>query len=75
MGIGMLGLLAVTIVIFVVGNLIDRKITRKRLEENQRLWDEYSKGMTYEEKCEVYFEWCTLRKIESGWSYFYFPRL
>lgn len=71
----MLILVAIGTIVIVTDYWIDRIVTRKRVAENQRAWNEYSKGMTYEEKCEIYFEWCTLRKIENGWSYYYFPSI
>ena len=53
----------------------DRIITSKRLKDNQKAWDEYSKGMTFNEKLNVYNDWCKKRKLEKGWKYFYFPRI
>ena len=53
---------------------IDRTITEKRIQENQKEWDEYSKGMTDDEKADCYFNWCEQRKIEKGWRFYYFPR-
>ena len=55
--------------------VIDKIITTKRLKLNQTAWDEYSKNMTYFEKCNCYIEWCTRRKTENNWGFYYFPRL
>ena len=55
--------------------VIDKIITTKRLKLNQTAWDEYSKNMTHSEKYNCYLEWCTRRKIENNWGFYYFPRL
>ena len=55
--------------------VVDKIITTKRLKLNQTAWDEYSKNMTYFEKRNCYVEWCTRRKIENNWGFYYFPRL
>ena len=55
--------------------VVDKIITTKRLKLNQKAWDEYSKNMTYFEKRNCYVEWCTRRKIENNWEFYYFPRL
>ena len=55
--------------------IVDRIITTIRLRDNQKAWDEYSEGMTLNEKFNVYNEWCRRRKIEKHWEYFYFPRM
>ena len=55
--------------------IVDRIITTIRLRDNQKAWDEYSKGMTLNEKINVYDEWCRRRKIEKHWKFFYFPRM
>ena len=53
----------------------DNLITRKRLKDNQIAWDEYSNGMTFSEKNDCYLDWCTNRKLENGWRFYYFPRM
>ena len=55
--------------------VVDKIITTKRLKLNQTAWDEYSKNMTYWEKYNCYLEWCTRRKAENNWRFYYFPRL
>ena len=55
--------------------IVDRIITTIRLRDNQKAWDEYSEGMTLNEKFNVYDEWCRRRKIEKHWKFFYFPRM
>lgn len=54
--------------------IADKIITEKRLKENQISWDEYSKNMSKSEKDACYLKWCNERKMQMGWSYFYFPR-
>ena len=66
-------LIAFIIVLIIWG--IDYIITRKRLKENQKAWDEYSKGMTMDEKDKAYMEWCRRRRYEKRWEFFYFPRM
>ena len=55
--------------------LIDKLITHHRLSISQREWDEYSKGMTLEEKLDVFNDWLEQNKIKHGWNYFYIPRI
>ena len=71
----MLILVATGTIVVVTDYWIDRIVTRKRVAENQRAWDEYSKGMTKEEKLSVYSTWCELRRAENGWEHYYFPRM
>lgn len=54
--------------------IFDRIITTKRLKENQIAWDEYSRNMNKSEKDACYLEWCNERKMQMGWSFFYFPQ-
>lgn len=54
--------------------ITDKIITEKRLKENQIAWDEYSKNMSKSEKDDCYLEWYNERKMQMGWSNFYFPR-
>ena len=55
--------------------IVDKIITSIRLRDNQKAWNEYSKGMTLSEKLDVYNEWCRRRKIEKHWEFFYFPKM
>ncbi len=55
--------------------VIDEIITNKRLKENQILWNEYSKNMTFNEKMDCYLYWCKQRKVEKGWRNYYFPKI
>jgi len=71
----MLILVAIGIIVVVTDCWIDRIVTRKRVAKNQRAWNEYSKGMTKEEKISVYLTWCELRRLENGWEHYYFPRM
>lgn len=54
--------------------MVDRIITTKRIKENQKAWEEFSKGMTEYEKMDCHIEWCERRKMEKGWRFYYFPR-
>lgn len=54
---------------------IDKIITNKRLNENQREWEKYSEGMTDTEKRECFSDWLTMRKLEKGWSFYYIPKI
>ena len=54
---------------------IDRRVTSNRLMINQMEWDAYSKGMDFNQKLEVYNEWCRESKIRHGWPHYYFPRM
>lgn len=53
----------------------DRHITQKRLEQNQKAWDEYSKGMTVSEKLDCYELFCREQKAKNGWQFYYFPKM
>ena len=70
MGVSLFAALYLT-VYFIVGRIIDNK----RLKETQTAWDEYSKNMSKQEKDACFIEWCTERKIENRWKFFYFPRM
>lgn len=54
--------------------IADKIITTKRLKENQIAWDEYSRNMSKSEKDACYLKWCNERKMQMGWSFFYFPQ-
>jgi len=68
-------MLLIATIFLLVYFIVDRVITTSRLRDNQKAWDEYSEGMTLNEKFNVYNEWCRRRKIEKHWEYFYFPRM
>jgi len=53
----------------------DRYKTRTRLEENQKTWNEYSKGMTDCEKLDSYELFCEKQKTKNGWEFYYFPKM
>lgn len=55
--------------------LVDLLITNKRVEENQKAWNEYSKNMTYNEKLECFIDFLRERQLEKGWPYLYIPRM
>jgi len=74
----MIAIPIITLTIFVLFTIfysIDNIITRKRLEKNQREWDEYSKDMTDREKFDEYLPFCNSQKIKYGWGYYYLPRI
>ena len=54
---------------------LDRYKTRTRLAQNQRAWDEYSKGMTDSEKWDSYEWFCEEQKAKNGWEFYYFPKM
>lgn len=53
----------------------DRCKTRTRLDQNQKAWDEYSKGMTDSEKWDSYELFCEEQKTKNGWEFYYFPKM
>lgn len=53
----------------------DRYITQIRLKQNQKAWDEYSKGMSFSEKLDSYEQFCEEQKVKNGWNYYYFPKI
>ena len=54
---------------------IDNIITRKKIERNQILWDEYSKYMSEKEKSDVYLDWVKQNKYKHGDKFYYFPKM
>ena len=68
-------LLAISGVIILIDLVVNRIYTKRKLQENQQRWDEYSKNITYEEKMEVYLKWCEERKASTGNKFYYFPRM
>lgn len=69
-----IGELIIGLLYLIIYIVIDNLITRKRVKQNQIAWDKYSKNMTYWEKQDCYLDWCTRRKLENGWRFYYFPR-
>ena len=65
-------ILALPMLIFM---LIDNMITIKRLEKNQKAWDDFSKNMTAEEKLRNYPKFCATQKVRNNWHYYYPPRM
>ena len=60
------------ILVFVV---LDRYITQTRVKQNQKAWDEYSKGMSFSEKLDSYEQFCEEQKLKNEWDYYYFPKI
>ena len=60
------------IIVFVA---IDRYITQTRLNQNQKAWDEYSKGMSFSEKLDSYLLFCEEQRVKNGWDNYYFPKI
>lgn len=60
---------------FLIFCLIDKVITNKRLKQNQKEWDEYSKNMTDDEKLREYLPFCFSQKAKYGWGYYYLPKM
>ena len=58
-----------------ISNAIFNAITRKRLAQNQREWNEYSKHMSLSEKYEVFPTWLRENKIKHGWKFLYIPQI
>lgn len=77
MGIVLVMLLELAIGILFLGIwfFVDLFITRKRVEENQKAWNEYSKNMTNDEKYECFFDFLHKRQFEKGWPDLYIPRM
>ena len=57
-----------------VWHVRDRHITQTRLEQNQKAWNEYSKGMTDNEKRDCYLLFCEEQRAKNGWQFYYFPK-
>ena len=47
--------------------------TTVKMKENQRLWDEYSRDMTYPERVKAYIPWVDRRRCTSRNQFYYFP--
>jgi len=66
-------ILSVALLALIVVVTVDNLITRFRVRENQKAWDEFSQNMTFRERTDIYLEWVEMRKKEKGWKYYYFP--
>lgn len=53
----------------------DRFITQTRLNQNQKAWNEYSKGMSFSQKSDSYLQFCKEQKEKNRWNYYYFPKI
>lgn len=61
-------------IIFISGfYLVDLYLTRKRVAKNQKEWDEYSKGMTDQEKMDCFIEFLYRQKAKYNWNDIYIP--
>ena len=65
----------IALLIFGIWFITDRTITIKRIEQNQREWDEFSKDMTDREKFNEYVPFIESQRIKYGWSYYYLPKM
>lgn len=54
---------------------VDFFVTRKKLNRNQKLWDEYSKDMTFDEKMGCFTDWLEDNKEKHGDNFYYIPRM
>lgn len=55
--------------------IADVIVTSHRLKINQREWDEYSKGMTTDEKMDIFIDWMNENKRKHKWKNLYIPRM
>lgn len=65
----------ISLLTFGIWFITDRTITIKRLEQNQREWDEFSKDMTDREKLQEYLPFVYSQRAKYGWGYYYLPRM
>lgn len=68
-------MIVVALLYILVWSAWDRHITQTRLEQNQKAWDEYSKGMTDSEKWDCYELFCREQKVKNHWQFYYFPKM
>lgn len=68
-------MIVVALLYILVWSAWDRHITQTRLEQNQKAWDEYSKGMTDSEKLDCYELFCEEQKVKNHWQFYYFPKM
>ena len=74
----MIEIIIVTVIAFLsfgIWLITDRIITVKRLEQNQREWDEFSKDMTDREKLQEYLPFVYSQRAKYGWGYYYLPKM
>lgn len=64
-----------TVLLFLIFCSIDQVITKKRLEQNQREWDEFSKDMTDRDKLQEYLPFVYSQRAKYGWGYYYLPKM
>jgi hypothetical protein len=67
--------LAIIVIFVCLFFIIDRIITLKRLEINQKEWDEYSAGKSLKWKLDNFVDFSIENKYKHGWPYYYFPRM
>ena len=67
--------LAIIVIFVCLFFIIDRIITLKRLEINQKEWDEYSAGKSLKWKLDNFTDFAIENKHKHGWPYYYFPRM
>ena len=67
--------LIIFLVAFIVWKIYDDVITRKRLSQNQKEWDEYCKDMTLNERGDCFIDWCKEQKVKNGWRLLYIPNM
>lgn len=75
MGGRLIIILAAGLLFLAIWLISDRIITNKRIAENQKAWNEYSKGMTEDEKLDCFADFLWERRIEKGWAFFYIPKI
>ena len=64
---------SIAVLCIIIFLLIDGYITHKNISINQKEWDEYSKGMTNQEKINCFGPWLLYQKNKHNWRYFYIP--
>lgn len=55
--------------------IVDNVTTSRKLKRNQKLWNEYSKGMTQDEKLEVFCDWIKENQRKHGDKFMYIPKM
>lgn len=68
-------MIIVALLYILIWHMWDRRITQTRLEQNQKAWNEYSKGMTDNEKWDCYLFFCEGQRSKNGWQFYYFPKM
>ena len=67
--------LVIGFVCSIIYYIIDELITKKKIERNQLLWDEYSKDMTHDEKMDCFSDWLKYNKEKHGDNFYYIPKM